>query len=418
MDAIGPAAHAFLAGAGGPYGLERFRQDNDCYYLTGIAEPHAYLLISGADRTARLYLRGRAPGLDQGGDCLTSEDARLVARLTGADSVHAIEDLARHLEAASTLYVPAPRGAAAARERRVAFDPWDDMLTRQEHIMEGVRTRFPGLDLRDLTPVLDRLRIVKSPREVALMREAGRLSALAVTEAMRATRPGRNERHLEAIALAVFTGGGARGAGYPSIIASGSNIRHNHYSHNCCELKAGDLVLMDAAPDYRRYTSDIGRMWPVSGRYSQWQRELYGFVVEYHRALLALVRPGATADGILAEAAAEMKAVVERAAFTKRAYREAARRMLERKWLLSHPVGLAVHDPGSYREGPLEPGMVFSVDPEMFVPEERLYIRVEDTVAVTEEGVSVLTADAPLGLDEVEEAMPEESPFARALGVA
>ncbi|MCL6429470.1 MAG: M24 family metallopeptidase [Anaerolineae bacterium] len=201
---------------------------------------------------------------------------------------------------------------------------------------------------------------------------------------------------------------GAKGEGYRPIIASGENIWHTHYFRNDGVLKDGDLVLMDVAPECHYYTSDIGRMWPVSGVYAPRQRELYGFMVEYHEALLARLRPGVMPDQVMDEAAAAMRGVWERWPFSKEVYREAARRTLEFRGHLSHPVGMAVHDDGDYRQRPLLPGTVFTVDPQMWVPEEKLYIRVEDCVAITEEGVEVLTTGAPLELADVEALMADE----------
>jgi len=159
---------------------------------------------------------------------------------------------------------------------------------------------------------------------------------------------------------------------------------------------------MDCAPDYAYYTSDIGRMWPVNGTYSPVQRELYGFVVEYHKVLLARLGPGKTSDEVLAEAAEAMRKVLERWSFSKDIHRQAAERMFEFKGHLSHPVGMSVHDVGNYRAEPLKPGIVFSVDPQMWIPEEETYIRCEDTIAITPEGIENLTSAAPLELDEVE----------------
>ncbi len=132
-----------------------------------------------------------------------------------------------------------------------------------------------------------------------------------------------------------------------------------------------------------------------------------GFMVEYHKTILPLIRPGRTADEIHAEAAAAMAKVVERTNFSKPIYEAAARRTLEFKGHLSHPVGMAVHDDGGYRAQPLRPGVVFTVDPQMWVPEEKVYIRCEDTVAVTPDGIENLTALAPLDLAAVEAAMRE-----------
>ena len=213
------------------------------------------------------------------------------------------------------------------------------------------------------------------------------------------------EYHLQAIADRVFRENGARREGYCAIIASGANIWHGHYNRNDCLLHDGDLVLMDYAPDVCNYTNDIGRMFPVNGRYSPLQRGLYGFIVEYHKALLKRLRPGLTPTDVLADAAEEMRAVIGRTRFSKPIYAAAAERTLKFRGHLSHPVGMAVHDVGSYFETPLTPGLVISIDPQMWIPEERLYIRVEDTVAITQTGVEILTANVPIEPDEVEALM-------------
>ena len=257
-------------------------------------------------------------------------------------------------------------------------------------------------EILDLTPVLDELRLIKSERELVLLRKAGRLSALGVIEAMRSTKPGVFEYQLDAVMRYHYLANGARDAGYRAIIAGGANAWYGHYSANNCPLQDGDLVLVDCAPDYHYYTSDIGRMWPVNGTYSPVQRELYGFMVAYHKVLLRLIRPGVTGAQIQQEAAAQMAEVVERTKFSKDIYEAAARRALEFPYHMSHCVGMAVHDVGHYRGKPLRPGTVFALDPQMRVPEERLYIRVEDTVVVTEDGIENLTADAPLDLADVE----------------
>ena len=358
-------------------------------------------------------------GQNAEGASLAAEDADLLRRRTGVDAVFGIEALSDHLRGVSVLYTPhspaegrfGDRFEAKRADQCAAEDAWDGRPPREQHLTDLLRARLPGVEIRDLSPVLDERRAVKSPREIDLLRRAGHLSAMAITGAMRATRPGMVEYQLGAIADHVFLSHGARGEGYRSIIASGKNAWFAHYFRNTGVMKEEDLVLMDAAPDLGYYTSDIGRMWPVNGVYAQWQRELYGFIVEYHKTLLARVRPGVTADQILAEAAAEMAKVVEQTAFLKGTYRDAARRTLEFKGHLSHPVGMAVHDPGGYREKPLVPGVVFAVDPQMWVPEEELYIRVEDTVVVTEQGIENLTAAAPLELDDVQAVMREAIEF-------
>ncbi len=216
------------------------------------------------------------------------------------------------------------------------------------------------------------------------------------------------EYQLDAVSKYIFSANGARGEGYPSIIAGGANMWYAHYMRNDCVLNDGDIVLMDHAPDCGYYTSDIGRIWPVNGKYSPWQRELYGFCVRYHKALLSRIRPGVSARQIMDEAAEEMRKAIEQATFSKPIYEQAARQMLKSRGHLSHGVGMEVHDAGDYQARLLCPGMVFAVDPMMRIDEERLYIRIEDTVLVTENGMENFTGGAPTELDDVEKLMKEE----------
>jgi Xaa-Pro aminopeptidase len=227
------------------------------------------------------------------------------------------------------------------------------------------------------------------------MREAGRLSGLGVLEAMRSSAPGVMEYELGALAEFVFLRGGAFGSAYEQIVAAGDNIWYGHYGEKSARLQAGQLVLMDAAPDYRYYASDIGRMWPVSGEWEQWQLELYGFIARYHVELLARIRPGVSNVDVLAGAAEVMRQVIDATVFSKPSYEQAARKSLEFPYHLSHPVGMSVHDVGEYRGAPFVPGQVLTVDPMLWVPEERLYIRVEDTVAVTKDGIENFTGFVP-----------------------
>ena len=286
--------------------------------------------------------------------------------------------------------------------RSILNDPLDGRPPRETHLMSRLAQQSPRAEFRDLAPLLHRARLKKSVGEAEVMRHSSRLAALACTEAMRATRPGVFEFQLGAIADYVYKLNGAQGAGYRPIIASGANIWMMHYWRNNAVLRDGDLVIFDCAPDYNNYTSDIGRMWPVNGIYTAVQRELYGFVLAYHRALLAAVRPYVMKDQILAEVAQTMRPIVESTQWSKPIYRNAALKLLESKRPLSHGVGMSVHEADEWASRRIEPGLVFAVDPELFIPEEKTYIRVEDTVLVTETGIENLTEACPLEMDDVE----------------
>jgi Xaa-Pro aminopeptidase len=408
---IGPQATALVQGSAKSPGHSVFRQNNDFYYLCGVEVPHAYLLLDSTSQTSTLFLAHQSQKqVETEGEILSADNAQLGQELTGVDHVLGIEHLARHLERVRVLYTPLRQGEGPGMssdtlwraQQEVYSDPWDGRPDRMRYLITTLRQRYPAAEIRDLAPVLDELRLIKSDQELALLRQAGKLSALGVIEAMRSTRPRVVEYQLDAVMRYHYLANGARDAGYHAIIAGGANAWYGHYGANNCPLKDGDLVLFDCAPDYHYYTSDIGRMWPVNGHYSPVQRELYGFMVAYHKVLLRLIRPGVTDAQIQQEAAAEMQAVVEETRFSKEIYEAAVRRALAFPYHMSHPVGMAVHDVGHYRGKVLQPGTVFALDPQMWVPEEKLYLRVEDTVVVTDDGIENLTADAPLELEDVE----------------
>jgi len=410
FEKIGTEAVALLQGTPSIRGFGTFRQNNEFYYLCGIEVPQAYLLLDGRSGKTAVYLPSLSRRRRSGPTA--AEYALSVKKQTGIDAVYGIESLLGHLENVSELYTllgsrrarRTPRSEMAAVDRREATD-----LLSRDPLGEGrfvnlIQNCFPKLAIKNLSPIIDSLRIIKSPAEIKLMRRAGKLSALAVIEAMRSTEVGVMEYQLDAVPKYIFFVNGARGEGYPSIIAGGANMQYGHYFRKDCVLNDGDIILMDHAPDYGYYTSDIGRVWPVNGKYSPWQRELYGFMVKYHKAVIKRIRPGVTANQIMEAARAEMEEVLKNTKFSKPIYEKAARSTYGH---MSHTVGMNVHDVGNSR-GPLKPGMVFAVDPQMRVPEENLYIRIEDTVLVTEDGVEILTGSAPWELDEVEKLMKEE----------
>ncbi|HEX8914179.1 MAG TPA: aminopeptidase P N-terminal domain-containing protein [Humisphaera sp.] len=414
MDAVGGRGVALLAGAPEVPGFDPFRQSNDFYYLCGVEVPHAYLLIDAGRRTSTLYLptpNRKHEASD--GPTLGPEDAAFVRERAGVEDVRPVAALPQDLAGAACVHLPrAPaEGVRMCQDtlrharRSAAADPMGAPPSPEVHLLARVAELCPGAELRDLSPILQRMRLVKSDAEVAVMRRAGRLAAEAVVAAMRVTRPGVFEYELAAAADHVYLLAGSRGGAYRPIIAGGANIPMMHYWRNNCRLRAGDLVLMDYAPDVGNYTSDIGRMWPVDGRYTPAHRELYGFVIEYHRLLLSVIRGGRVPEDVLAEAAERMRPRADAWPFSKPLYRESVHRMLASPRPLSHGVGMAVHEAAGYFGRPMEPGLVIAVDPELFVPEERLYIRCEDTVVVTAGGCENLTADAPLEMDAVERLM-------------
>ena len=423
IDGLGKNALALVQGAPNIRGFRKFRQSNTFYYLTGLEVPHAYLLLDSRSGRSTLYLPHRDPRRERGeGKMLSAEDAELVRELTGVELVLPIGRLGRDLypfllrAPVPALYTPLSPAEGAAQSRDELLiglagaiaDPWDGPPSREGHFVHLLRTRYPQFEVHDLSPLLDRMRNRKSKTEIDLIRRASEIAGLGIMEAMRSTEPGLWEYQLDAAARYVFLVNGARGEGYRSITGAGSNAYFGHYYRNDSQLQDGDLVLMDYAPDFRYYTSDVARIWPVNGRFSPAQRELYGFVERYYEALIGRIRPGVSADQIMDEAAAEMRPVLAEWSFSKPIYRRAAEEMLGFRGHLSHPVGLAVHDVGNYRSRPLEPGVVFALDPMMWVHEEKLYIRIEDVVVVTDDGVENFTDFVPRKIEAIEALLREQ----------
>jgi Xaa-Pro aminopeptidase len=206
----------------------------------------------------------------------------------------------------------------------------------------------------------------------------------------------------------VFLANGARLDGYRSITAAGmQNIVNAHYFRNTDRLDDGELVLMDYAPDFRYYTSDVGRMWPVNGTFSPEQRELLGFILEYRNAVISRIRPGVSSRQVMDEAREAMEPVFARWSWSRPEHEQAARDLLNNGGgVFSHSVGMAVHDVGG-RPNPLRPGQVFSVDPQLWIRDGDgrtvLYMRYEDTGVVTETGFENFMDFMPTTLEEIEQ---------------
>ena len=425
-DAIGKEAVALVQGAPAPEGYLRFRQANDFYYLCGVEVPHAYLLLDGASRRATLFLAHRNERLERSeGKVLSAEDAELVTKLSGIEAVAGTdllgEALARHGQRGATKAVFVPlqpaEGLSVSRDGALravgvtSSDPFDGRPSREGVLARHLRDRYPWMEIRNLTPALDEARLVKSPREIALIKRATRLACLSILEAMRSTEPGILEHELDGVSRFVYYRHGAQGEAYYSLVASGRNAWYPHYSSGKRKMLDGEMVLMDHAPDVGYYMSDITRMWPVNGRFSSEQRELYGFYLATYRAILEAIRPGVTQAAAMEEAAAEMERLTAAIRFSKPIYEKAAKEFVKsykesaKRGGLGHQVGMSTHDVG--RSDVLRPGMVFTIEPQFRVPEEQLYWRLEDLIVIGETKAEVVSDWLPMDVEAIEKVMQE-----------
>jgi Xaa-Pro aminopeptidase len=394
---------AVLPGAIETRAYEPFRQDNNFYYLTGVETPGAYLLLDAARQRSVLFLPARNVNREQweGPRLFPGDEAKAA---TGMDDVLDISRLEAELQKCKPglkhIYVPlAPEEVAAtSRDRAAEYDSarernvWDGVRSRPKALAQALRQKLgASAAIADLTPILDSMRCIKDEQEIGRMREAARIGALGMKEAIRDAGPGRFEYQVAAAATFVFRWNGAAGPAYFPIVGSGPNSCFLHYSADTRRMESGDIVVMDYGAEYRYYDSDITRSFPVSGRFSEEQSRLYEVVMEAERAAIGKVKPGAS----FADLNAAAHAVAERHGYG-------------RYWQhgVSHFVGMSVHDVGAATR--FEPGMVITVEPGLYLSEKNLGIRIEDTVLITRDGCEVLTLDVPKERAEIEKLMAEK----------
>jgi len=250
----------------------------------------------------------------------------------------------------------------------------------------ALRERFPYYDIQDVVPHLDRLRMIKTAREIEILRYNGRISAEAIRRAIESTAPGRFEYELEAEATYWLAKHGMQGAAYPAIVGSGPMGNRWHYEDNGRQMKTGELVVMDYAGSLDYLTVDITRTWPVSGHFTDTQLKAYQTTLNAQKAIIAAIKPGVS------------RATVQRIAediFRKHGFDP-------RYAYVGHYVGLSVHDVGDWSL-PFETGMAMAIEPIIDIPGQQLHIRVEDTVLVTPTGAEILSRGVP---KEVSELLP------------
>jgi len=422
-------AIAIFQGAPSETGYVKFRQYNEFYYLTGIETPHAYMIIKGDSGETTLYLPHKNERRERSeGPLLSAEDVETVKAMTGVEHVFATTMMGEHLwrmrmrtKPIVYLYQSPPERHAESRdlllrhEGDIQNDPWDQTQPRYKDFNQNMSEHMAGSEIRDLTKILDQLRLIKSNAEIEVIKKATVLSCLALMEAMRSTKPGIYEYELDGMAKYIYHINGAQGDAYYSLIANGSNAYMPHYHEKKDKLRDGDLMLMDYSPDFQYYMSDITRMIPVNGKFSEEQSQLYGFYVACYRAILDKIRPFIEPVIVRKEAADKMKQILSIAKFNQTHHRKAAENFVEsyarsskRQYAsLGHGVGMATHDVGDHSKM-LLPGMVFTIEPALRVPEENIYIRLEDLIIITETGAEVVSDFVPMDMRGIEKLMREK----------
>lgn len=403
-----------------------FRQDSDFYYLTGFNEPNAVLVLTtDSDIPVQLFCQpsdaqaevwhGRRLGLTAAAEQLHIDVTWSIDELNKR-----LPQLLNHVD--TVFYA---QGTYADFDQRL-FGYFNELRQSPKRGLQAPRA------LVDLRPVLHAQRLIKQPDEIALMRKAAEISVAAHKRAMRFAKPGRYEYQVAAEIHHEFAMHGALHPAYGTICGGGENACILHYTENSDVLRDGDLLLIDAGAEYQGYAADITRTFPVNGRFSPEQRDLYNLVLAAQLAALDCVKPGGSLPAA-SEAAAKVitKGLLELGIITG-SFDEHWDKVTYRNFFihgLGHWLGLDVHDVGAYTENDkpvtFKPGMVLTIEPGIYIPgtfgsddgkdavkiDERwhgLGIRIEDDVLVTKTGHENLTAAVPKTVAEIEAWLTEK----------
>jgi len=386
-----------------------YRQDSDFYYLTGFEEPesfcvlapghskHEYVLfVRPRDKEKEIWNGFRA-GVEGAMERYGAELAYPIDRLT--------EILPEFLENAGTLYYQINKTP----------DLDQKIFAMVDSIRHKYRTGvYPPVEIVDPSRTLESMRAIKSPGEIALIQQAAEISARAHIAAMKSARPGMHEYEIQAVIEYVFRSNGASRNGYPSIVGSGPNTCILHYVENKRIMNDGDLLLIDAGAEYGYYTGDITRTYPVNGRFSAEQKAIYEVVLDAQNKAIHASRTGTsflqvheTALNALTEGMIHLR-LLEGSLQENLENKRYSKYFMHRT---SHWLGMDVHDTGMYFNGNqsriLEPGMVMTVEPGIYVGEENnrfrnIGIRIEDDILIAEGDPMILSASCPKEIADLE----------------
>ena len=385
---------------------ETFRQSDDFYYFTGLELPNSIFVIDidnnwwaiyGPERDLRFENESRAndfPGRPLIADPEIAEKSGISLR--GMQEFEALMD-----EMASQNTTVRINGG---KERNITVKEWDytEHPNQAQILISALDNKHKGLVFKNCYVDIARLRMLKSTAEIALMRKSTAINVMAIKAAAREIRPGIDERYLEGILEGNYKQKGAHRLAFGSIIKSGPNslwpwrILATHYNRRNRKLANGDLVIFDVGCEYKNYVSDVGRTFPVSGKFSTRQREILNMEVSIADALIDYIKPGITF--------AELKEI---------AYHiipENEKEYMQTGLFFGHHLGLSTGDP-NLPEAELQAGMIFTVEPWYYNHEEQISVFTEDVILVTEDGCEVLSKDLPRSPEDLEKLMHPESDY-------
>ena len=356
-----------------------FFQEPNFYYFTGWKQPGAVLLID--DRRQILFLPNRNLEREKWTGRRVAADDEIVRGATGFDTV-----------------LPTVRFEA---ELRASLEQHSKIYSTGESAVTRLRAFAPMRDVADASLTIARMRMKKSPGEIELLQRAADAAVAAHRAAWKRAAPGIYEYQVAATLMSAYFDRGCERNAYPPIVGSGPNSVYLHYQRNERRMDRGDLLLMDAGGECAGYAADVTRTIPVGGKFTKRQREIYDVVLGAQKAVIAAVKPG-LAIGTRAPNSLYQIAYDYINSHGKDLHGDPLGKYFIHG--ISHHIGLEVHDANDPAM-PLEDGMVISVEPGIYIPEENIGIRIEDMVLVTKEGARVLTAALPREASDIEKAL-------------
>ena len=391
-----------------------YRQDSNFYYLSGYEEPESLILIRPDKDNEKfvIFCRDRDPLREQWDGFRTGQEGAIQGyNADSAYSINSIDQQMPHLlEGIKNIYfsMSAPNGLD------LKISQW------VEHIRKNTRAGAePPQNLLSLDLILHEMRLIKEDHEMNLMKHAAEITTEAHIRAMQAVTPGMYEYQLEAEYLYAFNKNGARSPAYNSIVGGGNNSCILHYVENNAELKDGDLVLVDAGCEYQYYASDVTRTFPVNGKFSPEQKEIYTIVLEAHKQSIEQAQPG-NKWNLMHEKSVEV--LVEgllSIGLLNGSKEENIEKGLYSKFYMhriGHWLGMDVHDVGAYKKDgdwrELEKGMVMTIEPGIYILDsledvddkwKGIGVRIEDNIVINDSGNEFLTPDVPRTIEEVEQ---------------
>lgn len=385
--------------------LYKFKQNSDLFWLTGIEQEDTMLVLypDNAEKGYRevlVLVRPNALKEKWDGHRLREEEAKAISgieTIIWLDSLDAL--LQKWIHRAENIYLNTNEN-----DRKGSLVPVRDYRYAQEMMQ-----RYPLHNYLRSAPILKQLRAIKTAEEVAVMQKAIDITNDAFHRVMRFIKPGVTEYEVEAEIYHEFLKQRATRPAYGMILAGGDRARVLHYVKNNAELKDGELILMDFGAEYGNYCADLTRTIPVNGKFSRRQKEVYNACLDLHKYCVTILKPGISITDYTAKVGDEATKIFQKIGLiTKQDVKnEDPNERAYRKYLyhgISHHLGIDVHDLGTVTE-PIQPGMVFTIEPGIYIEEEQMGIRIENNFLITRGGNKDLMKDIPYEVDEIERIM-------------